>query len=335
MKAESKVVGIYSNQQELSRSIEHQSFLLTRQLQVFNFFNEEIQRSVRALSKESALFLWSQLLFDVLKKLPHNETAKKDMIEQCVTYYESNEIELAKIEEFRQSYERSKAIEWFTMDSFIYRLVNRAIRMEDMQLIYLFRFIIIDLCCELEIERKAMMERKQGVFTVYRGQQIPNREFILMKNSVGQLFSANGFISTSEDINVARTFIFGATNTNLFTTVMFEITVPSDNLTSVIFADIAQRSRMPDEREILFSLGAVFRIDKVEDELGSGMGKIYLTVTDEGAAAIEQYKRWISQQLIDNNIEILFGNVLAMSGKRRQAETYFTMLLNTLQGIVK
>ncbi|CAF4629973.1 unnamed protein product, partial [Rotaria sp. Silwood2] len=199
-----------------------------------------------------------------------------------------------------------------------------------MKVIYLFRFFIIDLCWELEVERQAMIQRKEGTFIVYRGQQIPYREFISMKHSVGQLISTNGFFSTSKCVNVARAYILGATNTNKLTTVMFIITVPSDDLKKVVFADIARYSRMPDEQEILFSLGVVFRIDKVEDDSVNGIGAVYLTVTDEGVTTIQEYKRWISEQMIDNSAEILFGSLLAMSGQRRDAEHYFNMLLNTL-----
>ena len=335
LKPEPKVVGIYSDKDELIRSVQRQSFLLSRQLQAFTLFDSEIGNSLRALSKQSAAFLWSQLLFDVLIQLPQTETAKSDMIEQCSAYYESNESQLAKINEFQNTYERGKAIEWFTMDSFIYRLINRAIRTEDMQVIYLFRFFIIDLCWELEAERKAMIATERDTFTVYRGQQIPAREFQTMQNNVGQLISTNGFFSTSKDMNTALAFILGATNSHILTTVMFAITVPAGNLKSVIFADIARLSRMPSEQEVLFSLGAVFRIDKVEGDSVSGVGKVYLTVTDEGVTTIEEYKQWISGQIIDNSSEILFGCLLNMSGKRKQAEVYFHMLLKKLPGKIK
>jgi transposase len=118
------------------------------------------------------------------------------MLEKCSDYYQSNIAELKKIEEFRMTYTMDRAAEWYTTDSFVYRLVNKVLRTEDIELLYLFRFYIVDLCLQLEQEHKNL--RLTQVLTLYRGQQMSTEEFEKLKQSVGISISPNGFFSTQE-----------------------------------------------------------------------------------------------------------------------------------------
>ncbi|CAF0983005.1 unnamed protein product [Didymodactylos carnosus] len=82
--------------------------------------------------------------------MPRNYKAFHDMLEKSSDCYRSNSIELRMIEQFRMTYTIDKAAEWYTDDSFIYRLIDKALRTEDIELLYLFRFYIVDLCSQLE-----------------------------------------------------------------------------------------------------------------------------------------------------------------------------------------
>jgi hypothetical protein len=54
------------------------------------------------------------------------------------------------IEEFAQEYDSSKAIYWYTKDSFVYRDINMALRTDNILIIYKFRFIIQDIYRQLK-----------------------------------------------------------------------------------------------------------------------------------------------------------------------------------------
>ncbi|CAF1487301.1 unnamed protein product [Rotaria sordida] len=124
--------------------------------------------------------------------MPKTEDAKHDMLNKCSDYYRTNQVELKKIELFRNSYTLDKAIEWYTCDSFVYRRLNKVLRTENIDLLYLFRFYIIDLCSQLEQESKRKAIDTE-TFTLYRGQQISTEEFNQLKANVGVLISINGF----------------------------------------------------------------------------------------------------------------------------------------------
>ncbi|CAF4656250.1 unnamed protein product, partial [Rotaria magnacalcarata] len=53
------------------------------------------------------------------------------MLELCRTHYSRNQLELKHIKEFELTYTASDAIEWYTRDSFVHKIVNRAVRSFD------------------------------------------------------------------------------------------------------------------------------------------------------------------------------------------------------------
>ncbi|CAF1663847.1 unnamed protein product, partial [Didymodactylos carnosus] len=151
----------------------------SKQIIAFNLFDHK-QKSTRNLTREPAAFLWFQILVDVLKQLPHNIQAKEQMLDVCKNYYRTNEIELQNIERFRSRYKPEDAISWYTEGCFVYKLLNKALRTEDVYLLYLFRFYIIDLCKQLEDEN----QRYASCCTLYRGQLMSSDEFDKLSKNI-------------------------------------------------------------------------------------------------------------------------------------------------------
>ncbi|CAF1000108.1 unnamed protein product [Didymodactylos carnosus] len=282
----SKVIDIFTDQQLLLKSIRDTLHLVSKQSLAFNLFDQQKQKSTRDLSKDSASFLWYQLLLDILKKMPQTEQSKNDMLEKCSDYYRSNKFQLRKIDHFRTSYTADRAIEWYTDECFLYKLLNKALRTEDIDLLYLFRFYVIDLCKQLEYENGLL--QKTDMLTLYRGQLLSIQEFEKLKQSIGVLISTNGFFSATKDINIALVFISGTSDTDELKPVLFEIQVDS-NLKTVVFADIDKYSGMQGEKEVLFSLGAVFKIDNIYFDYNYNYWKIQMTATEDGSKYTQEY----------------------------------------------
>jgi len=325
----SKIIGIFTEEKSLVKSVQNAIHLMSKHLIAFSLFSQQKQKSIRDLSKESASFLWNQLLIDALKQMPQTEDAKRDMLDKCSDYYRTNKVELKRIELFRSNYTSDKAIEWYTRDSFVYRLLNKALRTEDIDLLYLFRFYIIDLCSQLEQESKRKTVNTE-TFTLYRGQQMPKEEFDKLQANAGVLISVNGFFSTSRDINIAQSFVAGASDTDEMKTVLFEIKAHS-SLNKIVFADIDEYSQIQGEQEVLFSLGSVFKIDNFQFDPYLRIWKIEMTTTDDGSKNVQEYINSIRQEIEDISPTILFGALLFNEmGQIDKAEKYFDMLLKTL-----
>ncbi|CAF4614737.1 unnamed protein product, partial [Rotaria sp. Silwood2] len=320
-----KVIGIFTDPYELIISIEKTIHLLEKQTYSCNLFNQR-QKSTRNLSKEEASFVWHQLLIHVLKQMTDDEQAKNDMLYQCRNYYRHNKDELENIEKFCSMYSPEKAIYWYTTETFLYKLLNRAFRTENIELIYAFRYFIIDLCAQ--IEQRSHNRKTSDILNLYRGQQIPNEEFDKFKKNIGTLISPNGFFSTSRNEKVA--LMYAGRSLNQMTAVLFKIKV-DPKLKSIICGDIEDITAFKGEDEVLFSIGTTFYIDSIEFNSNLNIWIIQLTSTNDGFERVQEYLKVAENEMKDMSPMIYFGSLLLFElGQIDHAEKYFNVLLKTL-----
>ncbi|CAF4586003.1 unnamed protein product [Rotaria sp. Silwood2] len=260
--------------------------------------------------------------------MPQDQQSKQEMLEMCRHYYRHNKRELQKINEFQSTYKSDKAIQWYTDECFLYKLLNKALRTEDIELLYIFRFFIIDLCAALEKER--LILKGKTILTLYRGTQISNEELEKLKQNEGKIISTNGFLSTSRNIHVSLRFARQSLPAVDFQAVLFEIKV-DPSLNTVIFADIENQTCLKGEEEVLFSVNALFKIRSVDFDLTLDIWKVESTATDEGSHKIQEYLTLAKHELDDYTPIIYFGRLLFYSsGYVDRAEKYFQMLLKSL-----
>ncbi|CAF1061254.1 unnamed protein product [Adineta steineri] len=145
-----------------------------------------------------------------------------------------------------------------------------------MEQINVFRPYIKDLCKQLE----HLHEQNQSdtPLTVFRGHgNMPMDQFENIKENIGNLISFNGFLSTTSDYNVA--LIFSGSELAEYESVIYEIRT-NYNSNNVVFADITQLSDMEDEKEFLFSLCSIFRIDDIINDEENQLSKIIMSAVD-------------------------------------------------------
>lgn len=324
---DNRIVGTYTDFENLLKSIENKIHLNRKQSLRFTLFDQK-QRSIRDLSKESASFLWYQLLIHILKELPHDEQSREDMLEKCTDYYRTNKREMKKIEQFRLTYTSEQAIEWYTDECFLYKLLNKALRTEDFQLLYAFRSFIIDLITQLQQE--SLKRKNNGTVMLYRGQQLSMDELNKIKQNIGILISMNGFFSTSRNIDVALAYAGKCQKSDNLQSILFQIEADL-SLTSVIFADISGKSRMEDEQEVLFGLNTLFKINSVEFDSNLDTWNVCLITTEETSGKVQEYWASLKDQMNEYKPIIYFGRLLLIElGHTDRAEDYFTTLLRSL-----
>ncbi|CAF1671706.1 unnamed protein product, partial [Adineta ricciae] len=253
------VVTIPVKQESLARLVDLRARLEIEQA-TFSLFNET-QKSTRNFRTEFPSFLWTQLLLDVLTHSVENrENAIHEMLDVCRQTYTNNVQQLNAIETFSNTYELERnAIHWYTKDSFVYRILNEALRTENIDYLYCFRLFISDLCQQLKQERL----QSSKPIKLYRGQKMAKSEIDKLKQNIGSFISTNGFLSTSRDQNTAMIFLHQKlSEISPIQSVLFEIT--ADPLAkSIIFADIQRLSQLNSEREVLFTVSSVFKIEEV------------------------------------------------------------------------
>ncbi len=86
--------------------------------------------------------MWYQAILTFLLFMAIYFNSKDDMIIASREYYQDNNSQKKRIDEFEQTYTPENACRWYTYDSFVYRLLNRALRTQDIDIIFKFRFFI-------------------------------------------------------------------------------------------------------------------------------------------------------------------------------------------------
>ena len=319
------IVGIYTTVDELCASLREQIDLIDQQLQTFSFYNQH-QKCIRDLSKESAEFLWFQLFNDVISRLPRNQQAKQQMLDVCRQYYRGNLKQEIFINKFERTYQPEEAIHWYSKQSFVYKMVNKALRTEDIDQLHIFRFFIGDLSENLAREHRKIVVSNERILNVYRGMKLSNEELDKLKKNKEKLISTNSYFSTSRRRSEALIFATKPTKRSDAMPVLFEIECDIQALgESVIFADIANFSSYPDEEEVLFDLGATFRIDSVQNE--TQVWLIKMKATTEGLAVIQCYVKETRRETEERSVAIMFGRLLCNMGQYQKSEKYFGQLL--------
>ena len=270
-------------------------------------------------------FVHSLLLIDVLLRMESKQIDKQDLITLCKDACKGNRTQLAIVHDFEKKYSSDEALWWYSRESFLYNILNKALRTQDIDVMYLFRFIIRD------IDEQLRKNQCQLPVRVYRGQLMSREEIDNLRQSVNNFISINSFFSTSRNQKKAIEYLHRTEISNNLQRVLFEMDADPRLMSSKPFADISKYSAYSDEKEILFMIGCVFRLLDVRQSYDGEIWivQMRLCADDEHdmKKLFENMKRDYGGG--DNEVDILaFGRVLRRMGKYDLAEKFYRRLLH-------
>jgi tetratricopeptide (TPR) repeat protein len=275
----------------------------------------------QSTSELNGEFVHSQIFIDVLLRIKPNQSDKDEFIARCNKTYKGNESELANVKEFSKKYSPDRSLWWYTRESFVYRMLNKALRVQNTDVLFLFRFLIVDL------QQQLTNHRCSSRVPLYRGQVMSKAEVQMLRNSVGQFISINSFLSTSTDRFVALRFL--KDDSDDLEQVLFEIDA-DPTVTTKPFADITKLSYFQNEKEVLIMVGSIFRIVDVHDD-GNRVWIIQMTLCSDDDHQLKGIFEHMKNEHGGGEKNLLsFGNVLADMGKFDEAEKYYLRLLKHL-----
>jgi len=111
----SKVKGIFTQIKSVCHSLKQETHHWDQNLKTIS-----IVFSNRNLNELDPLFMYSQLLKEILLKMNHDECTKNEFIELLRNLFNGNENRLKIVDEFERDYHLHSPIWWYTRESFIY-----------------------------------------------------------------------------------------------------------------------------------------------------------------------------------------------------------------------
>jgi tetratricopeptide (TPR) repeat protein len=258
--------------------------------------------------------------------MAHTAASKKELLTICRRTYANNEAQMKNIKEFERNYSSDKAIWWYTRESCFYKMLNKALRMEDIDTLFAFRFFITDLYKQLT-DLHAQSDAPP-ILRVYRAQCLSVDELHRLHTSVGEFISMNSFLSTTVERKKATAFLpQNNWTTDQLQYVLFEIDI-DPSLETKPYADISAHSRYPNEHEVLFMIGCIFRMRKIWRE--DNLWIVQLDLCAERDHHFATMFSFLKEKLGDETDLCSFGNLLFEMTEYEKAESYYQRLLNEL-----
>ncbi|CAF3333735.1 unnamed protein product [Rotaria socialis] len=279
------------------------------------------------LNEVEPLFMYSQILKEILLEMASDEHAEKELVQFWREQYYDNASVLKKIvDEFEQDYHRHTPIWWYTRDCFIYSMINRALRTMNTEVIIKMGFFLLAVHQQIQ-ELHRQQSNTRVPLTVYRGQTISNSEFQKLSNSKGGLLSLNSFMSTSVDPEVANVF---CSNLEPNTTgILFKIEIDT-SFSSNPFALLTNVSYFFDqEKEILLSTHAIFQIGEMI-EIENRLWHVQLILTTGNDKQLEVITEWIRQETSGPSAWHRLGQLMIKLEKLNEAEKIYQILLDSV-----
>jgi hypothetical protein len=113
-------------------------------------------------------FMYSQLLKEILFELRYDIQARQRFIRFCREQYAADARELLIIDEFERDYENHSPAWWYTRECFLYKMLNKALRTQDINISCEMGFFIRDLHEQLKHLHSTALPNALRV--LYRGQ---------------------------------------------------------------------------------------------------------------------------------------------------------------------
>lgn len=294
-----------------------------------SFISTNEQSLSQTIGQIDQSFMYTQILKEILLTIKFNEKSVTDFIVYCREQFVDNPIELNNINKLEREYNPNTSIWWYTYECFLYSMLNRALHTMEVDTIIKMDFFIRNLHEHIARLHAQQYNGHKYLFTVYRGQGFSETDFDQLKKTEGGLLSFNSFLSTSKKQNIALSFARrSALNPDLIG-VLFTMTIHT-NLTSTPFASIKNISYYQAEREILFSMHSVFRVNYIKqiDHDNDRLWEVGLTLTSDDDPQRHDLTERIRNETPGLTGWHRLGQFLIMVGQFNKAEEVYTTLLN-------
>ena len=279
----SKIKGVFTEITPICEALKQASQQCEQNAISISFVPTSGDAFSKNLDRSDPMFMYTHIMKEILLTITFEQQHFKEFIDYCVQIFDDNQEELQNINKVKRSYQNKTSIWWYTCQCFLFPMLNRALRMSDVDIIIKMGFFIGDLHRQIEqLHKKQFVGNTAGkILKVYRGQGLSKADFQKMKETKGGLMSFNNFLSTSKDRAVSLLFAgSNESNPDLVGILFVMIIDPSKSKTP--FASINGISHFSEEDEVLFSMHTVFRIKEIKSmSENQRLIQVDLTLTSE------------------------------------------------------
>jgi tetratricopeptide (TPR) repeat protein len=325
----SKVKGVFTDITPIYEAIKQATQLSDQNMVSISFVKKIDETSKQNLDQLDQSFMYTQILKEILLTIDFEQEHIDEFLTYCREQFASNSTRLRNVDKLQEEYRLQQPIWWYTSDGFLYSMLNRALRVMEVDLIIKMGFFVRDLhnhIAALHSEQYNGLNRLDS-FTLYRGQGLSPIDFDQLMETKGGLMSFNNFLSTSRDRTVSFAFADSNASDPDLIGILFEITV-NPSIPSTPFANISDVSYFKLEEEILISMHSVFRIEQVKQLDGNHrLWQVDLTLTSDNDPQLHELTKRIQEETRGSKGWHQLGQLMVQLGQFNQAEELYEILL--------
>jgi tetratricopeptide (TPR) repeat protein len=278
-------------------------------------------------------FMYTQIIKEILLNIDFKRQHIDEFFMYCREQFVDNGMELSNVDKIEREYHNKTPIWWYTGQSFLYSMLNLALRTMDAQIIIKIGFFIRDLHLHIaHLHSEQYFGSSQSCpFTVYRGQSLFCEDFERLIKTKGGLLSFNNFLSTSKNRNVSLAFVKESAIDPGIVGICFVMKI-DPSASSTPFADIRHVSVFEGEDEILFSMHSVFRINDIKP-LGNNnrLWEVNLTLTSDNDPELHALTKHIRNETFPHKEGwYRLGGLLLKLAEFDQAQQVFEVMLEQI-----
>ncbi|CAF2064308.1 unnamed protein product [Rotaria magnacalcarata] len=315
--------------------------LLKKAVRQFDYASVPISFGQSSYVKDQKLnqldqsFMYTQMLKEILFEINYSKDCVSDFTaycrEQCVNQSSAAHF----LDNFETEYYLKGPAWWYTYPGFIFSMLNRALRNQEVDTIIKMGFFVRDLHEQIKELHKEQFIFEQVaddeciLFTVYRGQGMTPADFSKMLETKGGLLSFNNFLSTSQDRAVCSALAESNADDPNLIGVVFEINIDT-SIETAPFANLGGVSYFrSQESEILFSMHTVFRICEIEQINNEArVWIVKLTLTKDNDPQLSALTERIREETEGVTGWHRLGELLIRLARHDKAEEIYMTLLN-------
>jgi tetratricopeptide (TPR) repeat protein len=326
-----KVKGVYTDITQICEALKQATQDCDQNSISISFVKSTDETSNQNLDQLDQSFMNTQILKEILLTIDFEQ----QHIDEFLTYYREqtagNIAELGNVEKIRKEYRHHQPIWWYTYSCFFYSMLNRALRLMEVDLIIKMGFFLRDLHNHIAALHSEQYggHRHLDSFTVYRGQSLSQTDFDQLMKTTGGLMSFNNFLSTSLDRAVSLAFAESSQDNPDLKGILFAISI-NPSISSSSFANLRNVSYYQGEEEIFFSMHSVFRIEQVKQIDGNNrLWQVDLTLTSDKDLQLQAITEYMREETIRHlKGWHRLGILLVKLGQFDKAQQVFDIMLD-------
>ncbi|CAF4278742.1 unnamed protein product, partial [Rotaria sordida] len=145
-----KIKGVHKTIKSICKALQVAVKQCNQNNTVVSIISAGADGSSQNLNQLEPSFMYTQIFKEILLDMEHDHQAIKDLVAFCQEQYQDNTNELKLIDEFQRTYHPTLALWWYTRQCFTFKMLNRALRTLDGDIIIRMGFFLCDVHRQIE-----------------------------------------------------------------------------------------------------------------------------------------------------------------------------------------